>query len=143
MAEAGQFDVEKLQNGSARVSFPGASSSRVADDGDGAERPDQGAGNEKGDHEPTDEPEGRFGIVEEPAAGDERGGATGPLRHESGTSGREPRSSENQPHDKEHESHEQFEKLATIAARLAVRVEVREYRDAGEERDDPYDPRWA
>ena len=30
-----------------------------------------------------------------------------------------------------------------IAARLAVRVEVREHGDAGEERDDPYDPRWA
>ena len=100
--------------------LPGASSSGAADGGDGAERPDQGARDEEGDHEPTDEPEGRFGIVEEPAAGDERGGATGPLRHESGTSGREPRSGENQPHDKEHEAHEQLEKLATIAARLAV-----------------------
>ena len=123
--------------------FSGGSSSRVADGGDGAESPDQGARHEKGDDQPTDEPERRFGIVEEPAAGDERGGATRPLRHESGTSGREPRSRENQPHDKEHESHEQFEQLATIAAWLPVRVEVGEYSDAGKERDDPYDPRWA
>ena len=122
---------------------PRASSSRAADESDGAERPDQGAGDEKGDHEPTDEPEGRFGIVEEPATGDERGGATGPFRHESGTSGREPRSSEHQPHDEEHEADEQLEKLATIAARLAVRVEVGEQGDTGEERDDPYHPRWG
>ena len=59
------------------------------------------------------------------------------------TGGREPRSSENQPHDKEHEAHEQLEKLAAVAARLAVRVEVGEHGDAGEQRDDPYDPRRA
>ena len=122
---------------------PCASSSSAADDGDGAERPDQGARNEKGNHKPTDKSERRLRIVEESAAGEQRGGTTRPLHHQSGTSGREPRSSQNQPHDKEHESHEQFENLATIAARLAVRVEVREYRDAGEQRNDPHDPRWT
>src|ERR1035441_5107964 len=102
---------------SAPLLAPGASSAGTAGGGDRAERPDHGARNEEGDHEPTDEPEGRLGIVEEPAAGDERSGATGPLHHESRTRGGEPRSSENQPHDKEHEAHEQLKNLAAIAAR--------------------------
>ena len=64
---------------SARVSFPALPPPELLGrQGNGAERPDHGAGDEEGDHEPTDEPEGRLGIVEEPAAGEERGGATGP-----------------------------------------------------------------
>ena len=111
---------------------PCASSAGAAGGGDGAERPDRGARDEEGDHEPTDEPEGRLGIVEEPAAGDKGRRTAGPVGHEPRTRGREPRSSENQPHDKEHEAREQLEKLAAIAARLAGRVEVREDSDAGE-----------
>ena len=142
-AEAGQFDVEKPQNGSARVPSSCASSAGTAGGGDGAECPDRGAGHEEGDHEPADEPEGRLGIVEEPVAGDKGRRTAGPVGHEPRTRGREPRSSENQPHDKEHVARQQFEKLAADGARLAGLVEVREHGDTGEERDDPHDPRWA
>jgi hypothetical protein len=93
----------------------------------------------KGDHEPTDKPERRLRIVEKPATGKQRCGMTRPLHHQSGTGGREPRPREHQPHHKEHESHKQLKQLSTVAARLAVRVEVREHRDASEERDDPND----
>ena len=117
-----------------------ASSPEAGGGGDRAERPNRSARDEEGNHEPTDEPEGRLGVVEEPATGDEGGRATRPLGHEPRARGREPRPGEDQPYDKEHEAPEQLQKLAADAARLSGRVEVGEQADAGEERDDPCDP---
>ena len=124
--------MENLQNGSARVSLPALPPPELLAAAMELSAPIVALATKRAITSPLIEPEGRLGIVEEPAPGDERGGATGSAGHESRARGREPWSSENQPHDEEHEAHEQLEKLAADGARLAGRVEVREHGDAGE-----------
>ena len=120
---------------------PDASSSGAAGGSDRAQCSDCRARDEESEHEPADEPEGRLGIVEEPAAGDQRGGSARPVGHEPSARRGEPGSGQHQSDDKKREANEQFKELAAIAARLAGCVEVGEHADPGEKRNDPEDPR--
>src|SRR5690348_10586083 len=104
--------------------FSGVASLRArTGGGDRAERPDRCTGDEEGDHKPADEPEGRLGIVEEPATGYEGGRAIRPLGHEPRARRGQPRSGEDQSCHEEHEADQQLEKLAAVAARLSAGVE--------------------
>ena len=142
-AEAGQFDVEKLQNGSARVSFPALPAPELLAAAIELSAPIAALATKRAitsplmnrkaalglsrSRRPAISVEGRlarFAMSRAPAVVNH-----GPARH--------------QPHDQEHEAREQLEKLAADGARLASGVEVREHGDTGEQRDDPYDPRWA
>jgi len=91
-----------------------------ADSDDRAERPDRCARDEEGEHEPANRTEGRPRLSRSRRHGDERGGATCPLGHESRAHLGQPRSGEDQPHhDEQRKPTRTFQNLAAVALRLA------------------------
>ena len=142
-AEAGQFDVEKLQNGSARVSLPALPPPELLAAAIELSAPIAALATKRAITSPLMNRKAalglsrsrrpamsvagrlaRFAISREPAVVNHGPARTSPtMRSTKPTS-----SSRSWP---------------PTCARLAGRVEVREHGDAGEQRDDPYDPRWA